>query len=311
MIEFIVEKGGKMTDLIIIGAGPAGLTAAIYASRAGLEVTIIERGAPGGKMFVTHQIENYPGFEQITGRELSQTMHKHALKFGAKYQYGDVKQIIDEGDVKKVITNMGEYTCRKVLIATGTENRKLGADGEERLQGAGISYCAVCDGNFFTDCDVVVVGGGNSALEEALYLADICKTVTIIHRRQEFRAESYILEKVKNKANIKFVLDANVKSFNGEEKLSSVTVVDKNNGEEKEIVAQGAFIYVGLLPITSPFLDLGIVDSSGHIEVDERLESKKKGIFVAGDVRDKDLRQIATATNDGAVCAQNIINDLK
>ncbi|WOO89139.1 thioredoxin-disulfide reductase [Mollicutes bacterium LVI A0078] len=300
-----------MLDLIIIGAGPAGLTAAIYASRAGLSTAIIERGAPGGKMFVTHEIENYPGFENITGRELSQTMHKHALKFGAQYEYGDVKEIVDLGETKKVITNMKEYEAKRVIIATGTENKKLGAPGEEELQGAGISYCAVCDGNFFRDRDVAVVGGGNSALEEALYLADICKSVTIIHRRQEFRAEEYIVNKVKSRENINFILDSNVKSFNGEGKLESVTTVNKNTKEETTTEVAGAFVYVGLIPITSPFTDLGIVDERGNIKVDERLESNVKGIFVAGDVREKDLRQIATATNDGAICAQNIINDLK
>lgn len=300
-----------MLDLIIVGAGPAGLTAAIYASRAGLDTMVIERGAPGGKMFVTHEIENYPGFENVSGRELSQTMHKHALKFGAKYEYGDVKEIIDNGETKKVITNMKEYEARKVIIATGTENRKLGAPGEEQLQGAGISYCAVCDGNFFRNKDVAVVGGGNSALEEALYLADICKSVTIIHRRQEFRAEEYIVNKVKTKENINFVLDSNVKSFNGTDKLESVTTVNKDTGVETVIEVAGAFIYVGLIPITSPFTDLGIVDERGNIKVDERLETKIKGIFVAGDVREKDLRQIATATSDGALCAQYVINDLK
>ncbi len=300
-----------MLDLIIVGAGPAGLTAAIYASRAGLDTMIIERGAPGGKVFVTHMVENYPGFESISGRELSQTMHKHALKFGAKYEYGDVKEIIDLGETKKVITNMNEYEAKKVIIATGTENRKLGAEGEERLQGAGISYCAVCDGNFFKDKDVAVIGGGNSALEEALYLADICSSVTIVHRRQEFRAESYIVDKVKTRSNIKFVLDSNVVSFNGENLLESVTVENKNSKEQSTIDVAGAFVYVGLIPITSPFTDLGIVDERGNIKVDERLESKVKGIFVAGDVREKELRQIATATNDGAICAQNIINDLK
>lgn len=300
-----------MLDLIIIGAGPAGLTAALYASRAGLDTVVIERGAPGGKMFVTHEIENYPGFESISGRELSQTMHKHALKFGATYEYGDVKEIIDNGDSKKVITNMKEYEAKKVIIATGTENRKLGAPGEDEFQGAGISYCAVCDGNFFKERDVAVVGGGNSALEEALYLADICNSVTIIHRRQEFRAEEYIVNKLKQKENIKFILDSNVKSFNGTDKLESVTTVNKITGDETVTEVAGAFIYVGLIPITSPFTELGIVDERGNIKVDERLESNIKGIFVAGDVREKDLRQIATATSDGAVCAQHIINDLK
>lgn len=300
-----------MLDLIIIGAGPAGLTSALYASRAGLDAMIIERGAPGGKMFVTHEIENYPGFETISGRTLSQTMHKHALKFGAKYEYGDVQAIIDNGDSKTVITNMNEYEAKKIIIATGTENRKLGAPGEEQFQGAGISYCAVCDGNFFKDRDVAVVGGGNSALEEALYLADICSSVTIIHRRREFRAEEYIVNKLKQKENIKFILDSNVKSFNGSEQLESVTTVDKITGEETTTPVAGAFIYVGLIPITSPFANLGIVDEHGNIQVDERLESKIKGIFVAGDVRVKDLRQIATATSDGAICAQHVINDLK
>lgn len=300
-----------MLDVIIIGAGPAGLTAALYASRAGLNAMIIERGAPGGKMFVTHEIENYPGFEKIGGRELSQTMHKHALKFGATYEYGDVQQIIDLGDSKQVITNMKEYEAKKVIIATGTENRKLGAPGEEKLQGAGISYCAVCDGNFFRDRDVAVIGGGNSALEEALYLADICSSVTIVHRRQEFRAESYIVDKVIAHDKITFVLDSNVKSFDGEDKLESVTVVNKNTNEETKIEAAGAFVYVGLIPITSPFTDLGIVNERGIINVDERLESNIKGIFVAGDVREKELRQVATAINDGAICAQNVINDLK
>lgn len=300
-----------MLDLIIIGAGPAGLTAAIYASRAGLETMIIERGAPGGKMFVTHSIENYPGFENVSGRELSQTMHKHALKFGATYEYGDVKEIVDLGSSKKVITNMKEYEAKKVIVATGTENKKLGAPGEEELQGAGISYCAVCDGNFFKGRDVAVVGGGNSALEEALYLADICNSVTIIHRRQEFRAEEYIVNKLKERENIKFILDSNVKSFNGTDKLESVTTINKFTNEETTTEVAGAFIYVGLIPITSPFNNLGIVDSRGNIAVNERLESNVKGIFVAGDVREKDLRQIATATNDGAICAQNVINDLK
>lgn len=300
-----------MQDVIIIGAGPAGLTAAIYASRAGLDTLILEKGAPGGKMFVTHQIENYPGYEHVSGRELSQTMHKHALKFGAKYEYGDVLEIIDLGETKKIVTNMKEYETKKVIIATGTENRKLGAIGEDKLQGAGISYCAVCDGNFFKEKDVAVIGGGNSALEEALYLSAICKSVTIIHRRDEFRAEEYIVNKLKERENIKYIFNSTVESFNGEEKLKSITYIDKNTKLQNELNVEGAFIYVGLIPVTSPFNNLNIVSANGMIDVDERLESKVKGIYVAGDVREKTLRQIATAINDGAICAQNIINDLK
>lgn len=300
-----------MIDLIVIGAGPAGLTAALYASRAGLKTIIIERGAPGGKVFVTHKVENYPGFESISGRELAQTMHKHALKFGAQYEYGEVIDIVDLGETKKVITNVNEYEAKRIIIATGTENRKLKIAGEEEFTGRGISYCAVCDGNFFKGEDVAVVGGGNSALEEALYLADICKSVTIIHRRDQFRAEDYIVENVLKHPNIKFEYDCIPKSFNGDEKLRSVTIENVKTNEQKDLEVAGAFIYVGLIPLTSSFKKLGIVNDHGSIEVDENLQSKVNGIYVAGDVRDKNLRQIATAISDGAMTAQNIINSLK
>ncbi|MFV0424022.1 MAG: NAD(P)/FAD-dependent oxidoreductase, partial [Bacilli bacterium] len=197
-----------MKELIVIGAGPAGLTAALYASRAGVDTMIIEKGAPGGKVFVTHKVENYPGFESITGRELAQNMHKHALKFGAEYQYGEVLSVEDHGEYKLVKTNIDEYQAKNVILATGTENRKLNVKGEEEFAGKGVSYCAICDGNFFKDLEVAVIGGGNSALEEALYLADLCKKVTIVHRRNIFRAENYIVEKVKARDNIVFELDS-------------------------------------------------------------------------------------------------------
>lgn len=300
-----------MYDVVIVGAGPAGLTAAVYASRAGLKTMIIEKGAPGGKVFVTHLVENYPGFESVSGRELSSQMHKHALKFGAEYAYGDVKTIEPIENGHKVISNMGEYETKAVILATGTENRKLAVEGEIEYAGKGVSYCAVCDGNFFKDRDVVVIGGGNSALEEALYLADICNTVTIVHRRQEFRAEDYIVENVKKRENIKFELDAICKEIKGDDLVNRVVVENVVTKEVKEIETAGVFIYVGLIAMTSNFEGLQILDENKNIKVDKDMRTNVKGIYAAGDVTPKHLRQIATAVNDGAIAAQTVINDLK
>ena len=300
-----------MYDLIIVGAGPAGLTAAVYASRAGLKTLILEKGAPGGKVFVTHLVENYPGFESISGRELAGNMHKHALKFGAEYVYGDVLKIEDLGETKEVTTNMGKYTSKTVIIATGTENRKLGIKGEDEFTGRGVSYCAICDGNFFKGKDVVCVGGGNSALEEALYLADVCKSVTIIHRRDEFRAENYIVENVKKHPNIKLALDSVVEEIIGEDKVSSVKLKNVKTKEVTILDTEGVFIYVGLISLTSNFNTLPILDKTGAVLTNEHMETSIKGIYSAGDVKSKELRQIATAISDGAIAAQSIINSLK
>ncbi len=300
-----------MYDVTIIGAGPAGLTAAVYASRAGLKTLIVEKGAPGGKVFVTHLVENYPGFESVTGRELSQHMHKHAMKFGAEYKYGDVTGIEQIEGGHKVITNMEEIDTKSVILATGTENRKLAVKGEEEFTGRGVSYCAVCDGNFFRDQDVTVIGGGNSALEEALYLADICKSVTIVHRRQEFRAEPYIVENVKKRENIKFELDAVCKEIKGDDVVTSVVIEDVNTKERREVPTTGVFIYVGLIAMTANFAELNILDENKNIAVDKDMRTKIPGIYAAGDVTPKHLRQIATAVNDGAIAAQSVINDLK
>ncbi len=299
-----------MYDVIIIGAGPAGLTSAVYTSRAGLKTLILEKGAPGGKVFLTHLIENYPGYESIGGRELSQQMHKHALKFGSEYAYGDVSEIID-GDVKKVVTNMGEYETKSIILATGMENRKLGAPGEEEFGGRGVSYCAICDGNFFKEQDVVVIGGGNSALEEALYLADICNTVRIVHRRDEFRAEQYVVDNVRAKENIILDTDSVVTSINGVDKVEEVVIENVKTNEQKTEKVTGVFIYVGLLPVTSPFTSLGILNDEGYITVDSNMQTNLKGIYAAGDVIPKHLRQITTAVNDGAIAAQSIVNYLK
>ncbi|KAI0981409.1 hypothetical protein GJ496_010326 [Pomphorhynchus laevis] len=300
-----------MYDLVIVGAGPAGQTAAVYASRAGLKTLLVEKGAPGGKVFLTHMVENYPGFESISGRDLASHMQKHALKFGAEYVYGDVLRVEADGDNKKIVTNMGEYITRAVILATGTENRQLGVDGEVEFGGRGVSYCAVCDGNFFKDQDVIVVGGGNSALEEALYLSDICKSVTIIHRRQEFRAEEFIVKNVLKRENIILELDSVVEKITGENKVNGVVVKNVITNEVKTLSGEGVFIYVGLIAVTNNFESLGVLDDFGNIKVDANMKTSIKGIYAAGDVTPKHLRQITTAVNDGAIAAQSVINDLK
>ncbi len=299
-----------MYDVIIIGAGPAGLTAAVYASRAGLKTLILEKGAPGGKVFLTHLIENYPGYDSIGGRELSSLMHKHALKFGAEYAYGDVLEVEDDV-IKTVKTNMGQYQAKSLILATGMQNRKLGAPGEEEFSGRGVSYCAVCDGNFFKEQDVVVIGGGNSALEEALYLADICKSVRIVHRRDEFRAEQYVVDNVYARDNIILDTDSVVEEILGDDKVHSVKIKNLKTDEVKVEDCSGVFIYVGLLPVTSPFSNLGILNEHEYIDVNEHMETNLAGIYAAGDVIPKELRQITTAVNDGAIAAQSVVNYLK
>lgn len=298
-------------DVTIIGAGPAGLTAAIYASRAGLKTLILEKGAPGGKVFLTHKIDNYTGYTSISGRDLSKEMHKHALSFGAVYEYGDVERIEDMGEDKKVITNTNTYETKSVIIATGTDNKKLGAIGEEEFYGKGVSYCAVCDGNFFKDRDVAVIGGGNSALEESLYLADICKTVTIIHRRDEFRGEKYVADKVREKENIILELDSELESITGDELVDNVNIINNKTKEQKKLAVKGVFIYVGLDPITAAFSNYDILDNNKNIASDKNMRTRVKGIYAAGDVNAKALRQISTAVNDGAIAAQSVIEDLK
>ncbi len=299
-----------MIDLIIIGAGPSGLTAAVYATRAGLDVLILERGAPGGKVFTTHLVENYPGFESISGPELSKVMHKHAMKFGAKYEFGSVEKIVDLGDSKKVITNVKEYEAKTVLIATGTENRHLGASGEVEMLGKGVSYCAICDGNFFKGKDVIVVGGGNSAMEESLYLSKICSSVSILYRGEKLRASKVVIEKVQERENINIQYHTEVVEIVEANKLEEVIIINNQTQEKSTINASGIFIYIGLDPAVEGFLDLDIIDERGQIKVNDKFETPVKGIYASGDVLDKSLRQITTAVGEGSEVANNIINAL-
>jgi thioredoxin reductase (NADPH) len=297
----------KIYDVIIIGAGPAGMTAAVYTSRANLSTLMIERGVPGGQMANTEEVENYPGFDHILGPELSNKMFEHAKKFGAEYAYGDIKDIEDGVEYKTVKTTSKEYKARAVIITTGAEYKKLGAPGEKELGGRGVSYCAVCDGAFFKGKDLVVVGGGDSAVEEGVYLTRFANKVTIVHRRDEFRAQKILQQRAFDNEKIEVMFNTTVKTINEQNgKVGSVTLVSTENGAEKEFTIDGVFIYVGMVPLTAPFRKLGITNSMGYIETNDRMETKVEGIFAAGDVREKTLRQIVTATGDGSIAAQSV-----
>ncbi|MGF3105188.1 thioredoxin-disulfide reductase [Rossellomorea sp. DUT-2] len=305
----------KIYDVIIVGAGPAGMTAAVYTSRASLSTLMLERGVPGGQMANTEEVENYPGFDHILGPDLSNKMFDHAKKFGAEYAYGDIKEIVDGEEFKTVKTGSKEFKARAVIITTGAEYKKIGVPGEKELGGRGVSYCAVCDGAFFKGKDLVVVGGGDSAVEEGVYLTRFANKVTIVHRRDELRAQKILQQRAFDNEKVDFIWNHTVKEINDKEgKVGSVTLVSTENGKETDFQADGIFIYIGMLPLTKPFANLGIINSEGYIETNEQMETKVPGIFAAGDVREKQLRQIVTATGDGSIAAQtaqHYIEELK
>ena len=296
----------KMYDVAILGAGPAGMTAAVYTSRANLSTIMIERGVPGGQMVNTNEVENYPGFASVLGPDLSNKMFEHAKKFGAEYAFGDVKQLSDGDEYKTIVTGNKEYKARAVIIATGAEHKKLGIPGEEEYSGRGVSYCAVCDGAFFKDRELVVVGGGDSAVEEGIFLTRFAKKVTIVHRRDQLRAQKILQERAFANEKIDFIWSHTVKEIHGKDgKVNSVTLVSTKDGTEREFKTDGVFIYIGLVPLTKPFEHLGITNEDGWIITDEEMRTKIPGIFAAGDVRAKSLRQIVTATGDGSIAAQS------
>lgn len=293
-------------DVIIVGAGPAGMTAAIYTSRADLDTLMIERGIPGGQMANTEDVENYPGYESILGPELSTKMFDHAKKFGATYAYGNITEIKDGERYKTVVAGDKEYKSRTVIITTGAKYKKLGVPGEEELSGRGVSYCAVCDGAFFKDKELVVVGGGDSAVEEGVYLTRYASKVTIVHRRDQLRAQKILQDRAFENDKIEFVWDTTVKSINEQDgKVGSVTLINKRTGEESGYQTDGVFVYIGMVPLNEPFQSLGITNDEGYIETNEQMETRIPGIFAAGDIRAKELRQIVTATGDGSIAAQN------
>ncbi|MDL0437071.1 MULTISPECIES: thioredoxin-disulfide reductase [unclassified Niallia] len=295
----------KIYDVIIIGAGPAGMTAAVYTSRANLSTLMIERGIPGGQMANTEEVENFPGFESILGPDLSNKMFNHAKKFGAEYAYGDIKEIIDGKEYKTVKAGSKEYKARSIIISTGAEYKKVGVPGEKELGGRGVSYCAVCDGAFFKEKRLFVIGGGDSAVEEGVYLTRFASQVTIVHRRDELRAQKILQDRAFANDKVDFIWNHTIKAINEKDgKVGSVTLVSTTDGTEQELAADGVFIYIGMVPLSKPFENLGITNENGYIETNDRMETKVQGIFAAGDIREKTLRQIVTATGDGSIAAQ-------
>ena len=293
-----------MYDTIIIGAGPAGMTAALYAARSNLKVALIEGGLPGGQMNNTSDIENYPGYANISGPELAEKMFEPLENLGVEHLYGFVKNIENHGDVKKVITDNEEFGTRTVIVATGSKHRLLGVPGEEELNSRGVSYCAVCDGAFFRDQDLLVVGGGDSAVEEAIFLTQFAKTVTIVHRRDELRAQKVLQDRAFANEKINFIWDSVVKEIKGENRVESVVIENVKTNQVTEHAFGGVFIYVGLDPVSDFTKDLQIQDESGWIVTDDHMKTSVAGVFAVGDVRQKDLRQVTTAVGDGAIAGQ-------
>ena len=295
-----------MYDTIIIGSGPAGMAAALYAARSNLKVALLERGIPGGQMNNTSDIENYPGYANISGPELAEKMFEPLEKLGVEHLFGYVKKIEDHGNVKKVFTEDEVFETKTVIIASGAFHRHLGVLGEEELNSRGVSYCAVCDGAFFRDEDLLVVGGGDSAVEEAVFLTRFAKTVTIIHRRDELRAQKVLQDRAFANEKIRFIWGSVVKEIKGDKRVSSVIVENVKTGEISEHEFGGVFIYVGLEPVSEFVKDLGITNEAGWIVTDNHMKTAISGIYAIGDVREKNLRQVTTAVGDGAIAGQEV-----
>lgn len=295
-----------MYDVVIIGAGPAGLTAAIYIRRAAKKVLVLEAKVYGGQIVNTLDIENYPAEEHISGYDFATKLYNQAKNLGAEIVFEKVISIEANGKQKKVITTDNVYEAGSVIIATGSENKKLGLPNEDQLIGKGISYCATCDGAFYKNKKVAVVGGGNTALEDALYLADVAEKVYLIHRRSEFRGEDSTVSRLKGKENIQFVLNSNVTKLNAGNKLESIEVAS-TDGKVRTIEIDGLFVAIGRIPESKAFANLIKLDDAGYIEADEKCHTNVDGIFVAGDSRTKDVRQLVTAVSDGAIAATEAV----
>ena len=294
-----------MYDTIVIGAGPAGMTAALYAARSNLKVALLEAGIPGGQMNNTADVENYPGYALISGPELAEKMFEPLENLGVEHVFGHVQRIEDQGGSKKVITEDEVYESKTVIIATGAFHRQLNVPGEAEFNSRGVSYCAVCDGAFFRDEDLLVVGGGDSAVEEAIFLTQFAKSVTIVHRRDQLRAQKVLQDRAFANEKISFVWDSVVEAIHGDErKVTGVTFKNIKTGETSQADFGGIFIYVGLDPVSEFVADLGIRDESGWIVTDDHMKTSVAGIYAIGDVRQKDLRQITTAVGDGAIAGQ-------
>lgn len=290
-------------ELVIIGGGPAGLTAAIYAKRAGLDVVVLEKGQHGGQILITNEVENWPGIQRTTGADLSKSFYEHAAHLGCEFRKAVVKEIVPGKERHTVVTSEGDISTKAIIVATGATFRRLGCKGEADLIGAGVSFCAVCDGAFFTDEEVAVVGGGNTAVEEACYLTRFASKVHIIHRRDEFRADRLVVERALANPKIVPVWDSVVESINGDGLVEGVTLKNVKTNELSELPVAGVFMFVGTVPTTTFLGDHLDREQGGWIKTDAHMRTSVPGIFAAGDVRDTPLRQVVTAAGDGAHAA--------
>lgn len=302
----------RQYDLLIIGAGPAGMSAAIYGSRAGLATAMLEMGAPGGKLVKTAEISNWPGIKETDGAKLAYDMFEHSTTFGAEFLYGSVVKV-EDGEYKKVTCDDGMvYEAKAVIVATGTNERQMNIPGESQNIGRGVSYCAICDGAFFKNQEICVIGGGNSALEEANYLTQFASKVNIIIRRDVFRADEIIQKSIEDNPKIEIIRSSvPVEVKDDGMRVTGLVIKDVNTQVTTEIATHGIFPYIGLDPATTFLKGLDVMDDHGYMLVDENCETKVKGIYGAGDVIAKKLRQVVTATNDGAIAAQHAFHEIK
>lgn len=294
----------RMTDVVIIGAGTAGLTAAIYAARAGKNVRILEEKMYGGQIVNSHKVENYPGFKEISGYDFANSLYEQAISQGAQFEFKKVESINVDGEVKQVITSDEIIECKYVIIAVGAKNRPLGIDNENKFVGKGISYCATCDGAFFRGQDVAVVGGGNTAIMDAKYLSGFCNKVYLIHRRDSFRGN---IDEIKDIENIEIITNSIVKEIVATDYIEGIVIENKEIGNSRNVDVTGVFVAVGQIPDTKRFANILELDSNGYIVADETTVTGIKGVFAAGDCRTKELRQLVTAAADGAVAAERCV----
>ena len=297
-----------MTDLAIIGAGPAGLTAAIYGLRAGLTAVVLDKGFYGGQVAITAEVENYPAIARITGPDLANALYQQAVDLGAQVRFDQAEKVELQGEVKTIVTPSDIIKARAVIIANGAKRRRLGCEGEARLEGKGVSYCATCDGAFFRGKDVILVGGGNTALEDALFLANNCRQVTIVHRRGTFRGEKRLALAVSERSNIRILFHHTVERIEGERVVTGALLRNRQTGSEQLVPAEAVFIAIGYEPDNTLFAGQLPMDGSGYLVADESCATPLPGVFVAGDCRTKMLRQIITAAADGAVAAFQAAN---
>lgn len=294
-----------MYDIIIVGAGPAGMTACIYACQAKKKVLLLEKSVYGGQIVIADKVKNYPGFEEISGYEYANKLYNQVKKFNPDIKFEEVLQINNNDDFKEIITSKNSYKSKTVIIATGSKNRKLGLNNEDNLIGKGISYCATCDGMFFKDKIVAIYGGGNNAIDEALYLSDIVNKLYVIYRGKEFKIDSINLEKLKERKNVEFLLNSNIIDIVGKNSLESIIIKNNETNKENTLNLNGLFIAIGHIPVSSMCNNLVNTDKNGYIIANEDCLTNVEGIFTAGDVRIKSVRQLTTACSDGTVAALN------